>query len=363
MPEFIPGLKLSELFYKEIIEPILRKNFPGLEYAAARMGYGSEVLGFDDEMSRDHDWGPRLTLFLPGEVLEAEKPKIDLILRDSLPLQFHGYPTNWSLPHEDLTWALVEIQEGPVNYRVEITSIRKFIQEYLGFDIEQELTPADWLTFPQQKLLGITAGRVFHDGVELNAVREYFSWYPRDIWLYLMASAWQRIGQEEHLMCRAGEAGSELGSNLIASRLVRDIMRLCFLIEKKYAPYSKWFGLAFTKLNCSAELTPILNKIFQSENWQARDRWLSRAYEIVIRKFNELNIISKIPQQATQFYDRPFHVIWGERIAKQIVQEITDPLVKRIASQPLIGNIDLLSDNTDLLEASQFRNYLGQLYK
>jgi hypothetical protein len=362
MPEFIPGLQLSELFYKEIVEPILHTKFPGLEYAAARLGYGSEVLGFDDEMSRDHDWGSRLTLYLADDVLETEKPKIDVELRNNLPHLFHGYPTNWSLPHEDQTWALIETVEGPVNHRVEITSIRRFLLEYIGFDIVGELTPADWLTFPQQKLLGITAGKVFHDGVELKAVREYFSWYPQDVWLYLLASAWQRIGQEEHLMGRAGEAGSELGSTLIASRLVRDIMRLCFLIEKKYAPFPKWFSMAFAKLKCSQEFSPIFDNVFQSENWQARDRWLSRAYEIVISKFNELSIISKIPEQASQFYDRPFRVIWGERLSRQIVQEITDPLVKRISSRSLIGNIDLFSDNTDLLEDPQFRKALRQLY-
>jgi hypothetical protein len=139
-------------------------------------------------------------------------------------------------------------------------------------------------------------------------------------------------------------------------------MRLCFLIEKQYAPYPKWFGLAFAKLKCSREFSPIFDNVIQSENWQARDRWLSRVYEIVISKFNELSIVNIIPEQASQFYDRPFRVIWGERLSRQIVQEITDPLVKRISSRSLIGNIDLFSDNTDLLEDPQFRKALRQLY-
>jgi hypothetical protein len=46
-------------------------------------------------------------------------------------------------------------------------------------------------------------------------------------------------------MPRAGFVGDELGSALIGSRLVRDIMNLCFLLEKQYAPYPKWFGTAF----------------------------------------------------------------------------------------------------------------------
>ncbi|MCC7530429.1 MAG: hypothetical protein IT342_18030 [Candidatus Melainabacteria bacterium] len=64
IPEFIPGLQLCEAFYREAVEPVLRKNFADLKYAAALIGSGSEVLGFDTEMSSDHHWGPRLLLFL-----------------------------------------------------------------------------------------------------------------------------------------------------------------------------------------------------------------------------------------------------------------------------------------------------------
>ena len=111
----------------------------------------------------------------------------------------------------------------------------------------------------------MTAGAVYFDNVgELTRFRETLAWYPQDVWLYLMASIWDRIGQEEHLMPRAGFVGDELGSALIGSRLVRDIMSLCFLMEKQYAPYPKWFGSAFKKLACAEELSPIL--------WSATNR-------------------------------------------------------------------------------------------
>ncbi|HEU0299458.1 MAG TPA: hypothetical protein VFR37_08395, partial [Longimicrobium sp.] len=64
MPEFIPGLELSRLFFVEAVRPLLDAAFPGLRYAAGLLGSGSDVLGFDTEMSRDHDWGPRVDLFL-----------------------------------------------------------------------------------------------------------------------------------------------------------------------------------------------------------------------------------------------------------------------------------------------------------
>ena len=67
MSDFIPGLELSRRFFEEAVEPILETEFPGLRFAAALVGSGSEVLGFDTEMSSDHHWGPRVMLFLDEE--------------------------------------------------------------------------------------------------------------------------------------------------------------------------------------------------------------------------------------------------------------------------------------------------------
>ena len=64
---FVPGLELSRQFYAELVRPILDARFPGLPHSAALLGRGSEVLGFDDEMSTDHDWKPRVLLFLREE--------------------------------------------------------------------------------------------------------------------------------------------------------------------------------------------------------------------------------------------------------------------------------------------------------
>lgn len=362
MPKFIQGLELSGLFYREAVAPIITAKFPQLKYAAARLGHGSEVLGFDDEMSRDHDWGPRVTLFLSDDELETTKPQIDQVLRLNLPLQFLGYSTNWSSPRVDGTLQRIDLAKGPVNHRVEITSAHAFILDYLGFDLTGELQTTDWLTFPQQKLLGITTGEVFHDDVGLQDVREYFSWYPHEVWLYQLASAWQRIGQEEHLMGRAGEAGSEIGSALIAARLVRDVMRLCFLMEKHYAPYAKWFGLAFSKLRSASNLTPILEKVLRAKTWQARDKWLAKAYEVSAKMFNALGIIPAVSDQTTSFYNRPFRVIWGEKISSAIMQQVKAPAFKQITRRSPIGGIDLFSDNTDLLEEPSFQHVLQELF-
>src|SRR5687768_17427172 len=91
MPKFIPGLKLCELFYQKEVRPILRKNFPNLRYSAAVLGWGSEVLGFDTPLSRDHHWGPRVLLFLDQEDYPKLKDAISESLSNNLPYEFMGY--------------------------------------------------------------------------------------------------------------------------------------------------------------------------------------------------------------------------------------------------------------------------------
>src|SRR5688500_20274327 len=96
MPKFIPGLKLCRLFYEQEVTPILNKNFPRLRNSAAIIGWGSEVLGFDTPISRDHHWGPRLLLFLSEKDYRRLKGQISEALSDQLPYEFMGYSTNYS---------------------------------------------------------------------------------------------------------------------------------------------------------------------------------------------------------------------------------------------------------------------------
>ncbi len=92
---FMPGLELSAAFYREAVEPILRRNFPGLVYAAGRIGPGSDVLAFDDQRSTDHFWGPLLSVFLSDDDLDRYGEQIKRVLANELPFGVHGFPTNF----------------------------------------------------------------------------------------------------------------------------------------------------------------------------------------------------------------------------------------------------------------------------
>jgi hypothetical protein len=363
-PAFVPGLELSAGFYRELVAPILEAQFSGLSHAAALIGAGSEVLGFDDAISSDHDWGPRLLLFLQEADHSRWAGAIHDTLARSLPNKFCGYSTNFTEPDstDNGTQSLAEVDSGPINHRVEIWTVQGYFLHHLDFDPRQELHPADWLSFSEQRLLAVTAGAIYHDAVGLAAARARFAAYPHDLWLYLMAAEWHRIGQEEHLMGRAGSAGDEIGSALIAARLVRDLMHLCFLMERVYAPYPKWFGTAFRRLVCAPSLMPHLQGALAAENWQAREAHLVQAYEAVARLHNALGITRLMPEEATYFFGRPFKVMALHGFSNELLAAIHDPEVQRIARLPLIGSLDQFSDSTDLLSNSVWRPLVRQLY-
>jgi hypothetical protein len=240
---------------------------------------------------------------------------------------------------------------------------RGFVLDYLDFDIEREIEPADWLTFPEQKLRTLTRGAVFRDRVGLEEVRRRFAYYPEDVWLYQLGSAWARVGQEEHLMGRAGEVGDETGSALIGARLVRDLMRLCFLMERTYAPYPKWFGTAFNQLDCAPELSPHLRAALKADAWREREEHLSRAYRVVAEKHNALRITDALPSEPRYFFGRPFRVIELQGFAAATLARIKDERVRRIAARRPVGGVDLFSDSTDLLQHASWRATLRKLYE
>ena len=107
-------------------------------------------------------------------------------------------------------------------------------------------------------------------------------------------------------MGRAGIVNDELGAAIIGARLVRDLMRLCFLMENQYAPYQKWFGSAFKKLRCAVELAPILRRVLIAEVWEEREKHLAAAYEHVAAMHNRLEITEPLPAKVSGFFGRPF---------------------------------------------------------
>jgi hypothetical protein len=100
LPEFMPGQDLSRRFYLEAVRPVLDTYFPDLPHAAAMIGPGSDVLGFDTAMSMDHDWFPKMVIFVRQQD-EGLETAIRDMLAQHLPHVFLGFPVDaYELPQE-----------------------------------------------------------------------------------------------------------------------------------------------------------------------------------------------------------------------------------------------------------------------
>ncbi len=357
-PKFIPGLELSELLYQQAVRPLLDKYFPGLVYSAGLIGPGSDVLGFDTSQSMDHDWGPRLMLFLnkPDHVRLHEQ--VDQMLREHLPPQVEGFSTNFGR-HEDGTGAMRIVDGPPINHRVRILTAIGYFTSILGFDPSGEISAVDWVSGPANHLLILTSGRIFYDGLgQLEPLREKLKYYPHDVWLYLLAAQWRRIAQEEHFVGRCAQVGDDLGSCLVATRLVHDMMYWSFLAERCYPPYIKWFGSAFSRLKCSGRLAPILTRVLYADQWEQRQAYLVEAYEFLAGMHNQLGITPPLETKASQFYSRPFLVIHADRFVDAIRAAIKDDEV--VALPEHLGSFDQFIDSTD---AEGYLDRIKSIYK
>ena len=335
--EFVPGLRLAREFYAAVVRPLLDERFPGLPYAVALIGPGSEVAGFDTPRSTDHDWGPRLQIFLrDGDAGTDLATSVTATLAERLPESFRGYPVAFPLTGEPAEQA---------RHHVTVTSLKTWASGHLGFDPRQDVTLLDWLATPAQRLAEFTNGEVFHDGPgELTRARARLAWYPRDVWLYLLACQWQRIEQEEPFPGRCAEAGDDLGSAVVTARLARDMMRLCLLMHRRYPPYSKWLGTAFTQIPGVTGLTGDLTAAVTADGWPERQRHLSRASEAVAVMHNDLCLTPPLDTSVRGFWDRPYQVIGAARFTAALRDAIVDPTIREL---PLAGAVDQFTDSTD----------------
>ncbi len=333
MPPFVPGLQLAHDYWFEVVAPILDSNVAPSDRAAALIGDGSDVVGFDTEQSTDHGWGPRLDVFLDDDTDDALIPELTRAVDDALPDTFRGYPTRFARRDDE-----------PVRHQVAFTTVGGFFRGLLRFDPREPMTPRHWLQAPTQRLRSLTAGAVFEDGPgDLTRARQRLSWYPDDVWLYALGCQWRRLDQEEPFVGRCGQVGDELGSAIVAARLVRELMRLCFLIEREYAPYSKWLGTAFARLSSGPELVPIMRAVLAAADWRGRERQLTTVFEAVAARFNALGMTEPMEPTVRPFYARPYVVLGSCRFVDACM-----------AATPLrglgfAGSVDQFVDSTDVL--------------
>ncbi len=232
------GLELSEAFYEQFGAPMLHEQFPDEEkyVAVGLLGSGSECLGFDDEISQDHDFEPGFCLLLPREDVIDRRTAFQLERAYAkLPKAFMGFRRS----------ALAPV--GGARHGVLRTS--EFFTEKVGAP-DGVLTVDQWLKLPQQALLEATGGQLFRDDLgAVTAIRAALSAMPEDVrrkrlsgQLLLMAQA----GQYNYLRCL--KHGEPAAAQLAVNEFVKSCIETVFLLNRAYAPYYKWSFRAMRRL-------------------------------------------------------------------------------------------------------------------
>ena len=250
------GLETARAYYEAFGAPMLKARFPRLlpHIAAGLFGSGSECFGYDDEVSRDHDFEPGFMLLLPGE---------DVIGRRDAFLLERAYA---ALPREfmGLRRGLMQPVGGP---RRGVISAAEFFTEKVGAP-DGILTVGQWLSAPEYALAEAVNGELFHDGSgEVTAIRQRLSAWPEDIrrkklagHLLLMAQS----GQYNYARCLAH--GERAAAQLAAGDFVRHCMAAVFLLNGAYQPYYKWAFRALRALPRLSLLAELMEYLLTTDN-------------------------------------------------------------------------------------------------
>jgi hypothetical protein len=319
-------MELSRAFFEEHVRPLADARIGAGHYAAALLGAGSDVLGLDTALSADHDWGPRVVLLVDADATDTARA-----IGRELPDSYRGVSRQFGSAVPGGSKSI---------HPFEVSTVDSFFDAgWVGFHDAEGATLARWLSTPAMCFLAVTAGAVFHDGRgDLARARAFTHWYPEDIWRWLVGCQWQRIAEEDPFVGRAATVDDDLGGRIVTARLVRDAIRLAFLLDRRHPPYNKWLVTAFQTLPVAADLrAPLVEALAAATHTGRRDA-LSAALELLGRLTND-RLGTAVDPHRRRFFTRPFDVGAGEPLATAVLSTVSDPQLRAL---PPVGGVDSL---------------------
>jgi hypothetical protein len=231
------GLELSKAYFRVVGAAMLRERFGAFveRIAIGLAGPGSECFGFDDDLSRDHDWGPGFCLWLTGE----DYPLLGDSLQkayDELPAAFNGFGPRRASRGEE--------------WRVGVCRTTDFYRRFTGLDRPPEHIQ-EWQRIPEHNLATCTNGMLFCDpyGEFTHWRQALLAYYPEDLRLQKIASLCTTIAQTgQYNFMRSMKRGEIFSATYSAVKFCADSMSFVFLLNRRYAPFYKWLHRAVRDL-------------------------------------------------------------------------------------------------------------------
>ena len=228
------GLELCKKYYEAYGKPMLQEKFPAYvsRIAVGLVGEGSDCMGFDDEFSRDHDWGPGFCIFIPQE-LEAEIGEKLREEYEALPTEFMGYQRAVTPQGKD---------------RLGVHTIEGFYQKYAGRNEDGSI---DYRNTPDASLFACVDGEVFDDpeGSFTRIREEIKKGYPEEIRYLKIAEDLARISQTgQYNYRRMMERKDRLSADRELSECMTCLMRFWHHLCNTYPPHDKWLKASLLRL-------------------------------------------------------------------------------------------------------------------
>ena len=232
----------SRRFYEQRVAPMIRSSFPEYEnkIAAGLVGEGSDCFGYDDFISRDHDFGTGVCLWLTDE-------------------DYREIGQRLSEEYE----RLVDSVEGNgltarLRSRRGVMTIHGFYSSILGIDLDTEsgsISEEDWNSLDHNCLATAVNGVVFRDDLgQFSRFRKrLLDYYPDKIWKERIVNALHKFSAAMQVnYARCMSRGDYVAARLCHMEGLQSAMELFFLMKRQYPPYYKWTFRRLSELDAES---------------------------------------------------------------------------------------------------------------
>lgn len=227
--ESLSGMEICRRYYRACWQPVYKRNFKTKlpQIACGLMGEGSECFGYDDKISRDHDFGPGFCIWIDDSVSEEQEKELRTAYA-LLPPTYMGYTRSASAAET----------EG----RVGVMRTSDFFRRMFGLP-KVPATQEEWLAVSEEGLAQATNGELFYDGSGAfsRLLKQLKDGYPESVLLRRIAQQLGLMEQSGPYNCmRAFQRGDVVTARLYLDRFATASMRFLHLMANRYVPYMKW---------------------------------------------------------------------------------------------------------------------------
>ncbi len=295
------GMQLAEDFYEKYGKAMIHEKFPEYEsrIAVGKVGEGSECFGFDDEISRDHDFKPGFSMWLTDEDYKAIGESLSKEYAEIYSKYISDYLTESILQNASENTVESDVMNDDVDARTGVRRISDFYESLTGFPEGPE-SVRDWIAFlDEEKIIGAAAatnGKVFRDDLgEFTKIREkLLTFLPERLYVMKVAEVVTKLGQAaQYNYARAVRRGDKVSASLERDKAVRFTLYAVYLFSRCYHPHDKWMRRGIERFILLPELGYLLDDMVGLDimNLEENEKYLELICKDIIAVLKEEGLV------------------------------------------------------------------------